>query len=120
MRGGGDPWCPCVTSAFPWLVIPVPGLLWLCGYDVDAPSTSLERHERGIHTGPYGGAGVTDPVTRRRNPASPGPGSGRSSRPLPLGRPGYGRADQPYGLCWIERTRRQPCCLPAAADSSNR
>ena len=31
------------------------------GYDVDASSTSLERHERGIHVGPYGGAGATDP-----------------------------------------------------------
>jgi len=29
---------------------------------MDAPSTSLEQHERGIHVGPYGGAGVTDPV----------------------------------------------------------
>ena len=29
---------------------------------MDATSTSLEQHERGIHIGPYGGAGVTDPA----------------------------------------------------------
>jgi len=30
-------------------MIPARGALWLGGYDMDAASTSLERHERGIH-----------------------------------------------------------------------
>ena len=45
-----------------WLLVPPGGRCPGRGYGVDAPSTSLERRERGIHIGPYGGAGVTDPV----------------------------------------------------------
>jgi len=43
-------------------VIPLCGAFRFRGYDMDATSTLLERHERGIHSGPYGGAGVTKSV----------------------------------------------------------
>jgi len=55
------------------------------------------------------GAGVTDAVTPAQEPGfTPGSAPAGSSRPVPLGRPGYGRADQPHGLCWIDRKRGQP------------
>ena len=60
--------------------------LRLRGYDMDAPSTSLEQHERGIHAlrSGAGGTGVTKVGSRARMPR-PGRGEGGEVTVTPAG-----------------------------------